>query len=160
MTAIGFKDHHAPGVMSGDKPFTLRRTWKRPERMPNIDQRVDIVTGWRTPARKVIGTARVAFRCRVTFSHDDITDLTEWRAAPMATPMAERVHDLLIRAVDGHPWMSGAAPMREFARLDGFDSYEAFWAFHDRHRKRSATTLKAMTRELIGFDRIVEEFAS
>lgn len=159
MTAIGFKDHHAPGVMSGDKPFTLRRTWKRPERMPNIDQRVDIVTGWRTPARRVVGTARVAFRCRVEFSSFEIMGLEGWRAAPMAAPMAEKVHDLLIQAADGHPFMSGARPMREFARLDGFDSYEAFWAFHDRHRARRADT-RSMWRELIGFDRVVEEFAS
>lgn len=88
----------------------------------------------------------------------EIMGLADWRAAPMATPMAERVHDLLIRAADGHPWMSGAKPMAEFARLDGFDSYEAFWAFHDRHRARRADT-RSMTRELIGFDRIAEEFS-
>lgn len=159
MSALGFKDRWAPAVMSGEKPFTLRRAWKRPERMPDVDQRVDLVTGWRTPQRRVIGTARVAFRCAVEFSAAGVSDVTGWRTAPMAAPMAERVRLLLLQCQDGHPMLRDGGPVhREFARLDGFDSWDAFWAFHDQHRARRSDT-RSMTRELIGFDRLAEEFA-
>lgn len=159
MSALGFKDRWAPAVLSGDKPFTLRRTWKRPERMPDVDQRVDLVTGWRTPARRVIGTARVAFRCSVEFSANGVSVFKDWRAAPLATPMAERVRSLLIECADGHIMLAdGGRAHRAFAKLDGFDSWDEFWAFHDQHRARRADT-RSMVRELIGFDRIAEEFA-
>lgn len=76
----------------------------------------------------------------------------------MATPMAERVRVLLMECEDGHIMLrDGGRAHREFARLDGFDSWEAFWAFHDQHRARRADT-RSMTREIIGFDRLAEEF--
>lgn len=163
MRALGFKDRWAPSVMSGDKPFTLRRAWKRPGDMPDVEDRVQIVTGWRTPQRKVIGTARVAFRCEVEFSAEGIIRFDHWRRADMVSPMAERVRVNMVRAVDAHPtaWTLGSAERacEAFARLDGFESWDAFWAFHDQHRARRADT-RSMVRELIGFDRIAEEFAS
>lgn len=154
MRDLGFKDRWAGSVVDGSKPFTLRRPWKRPGDMPDVGDIVGIVTGWRTPARKRIATARVAFRCEVQFRPEEIEGVALFRTAVMHPPVAERVRDLLLAAAAGDA-EAGAA----FAALDGFASYADFWTFHDAHRKRTAASV-TMTRELIGFDRVTAEFAS
>lgn len=152
MRALGFRDQFGDAVLDGRKPFTLRRAWKRPETMPDVGDMVSIVTGWRTKQRRVRGFARVAFRCGVTFNRDGIVSHTGWRTAPVpVTPQAF----VVIHALNS---VDSAAAGLTIARLDGFQSYDAFWAFHDRHRARRADTT-VMAREMIGFDRLIREDA-
>ena len=45
----------------------------------------------------------------------------------------------------------------QFAKLDGFPDYAAFWRFHSDHRRKDAPPVIA--RELIGFGAVTEAFA-
>lgn len=158
MPDLGFKDHHAPGLLSGEKPFTLRRAWKN-GKTPDVGTTVGIVTGWRTPARRKIATARVMFRCALTFSEGGIEAFYQWRQDPIAAGSVWKVKGFLLEAqVAGfreYPIRRKAAS--DFARLDGFEDYAAFWRFHSNHRAEGADPI--IKRELIGFGLVTPEFA-
>lgn len=157
MPDFGFQDRHVPGLISGDKPFTLRRAWKRGT--PDVGTTVGIVTGWRTKARRRVATARITFRCAVSFSEGGIEAFYDWREDAMISGLAFQVKGALQRAQVASPldYARRRENAEKFAGLDGFEDYAAFWRFHASHR--AAGSSPVIQRELIGLGLVVPEFA-
>lgn len=153
MPDIGFKDHHVPAILDGSKPFTLRRAWKRGT--PDLGARLRLVTGWRTPQRRVFATAVVQFRATVFFMAGGFTEVRAWRQDALASPMAATVKGHLVRCRGCHGRESNSTML---AMLDGFPDYAAFWQFHAGHRAPGSDEL--VTRELLGLGMVTEEFSA
>jgi hypothetical protein len=154
MPDIGFKDHHVRAILDGSKPFTLRRAWKN-GRTPDLGDTLRLVTGSRTPNRRVFATAVVQFRATVLFGEDGFRDMRSWRKGLFAAPLATTVRNHLQRSRKASR-RAGESTM--LALLDGFPDYAAFWQFHAGHRAKGAGP--TVERELIGLGMVTEEFGA
>ncbi len=158
MPDLGFQDRHVESLLSGEKPFTLRRAWVN-GRTPDVGTTVGIVTGWRTKSRKRIATARVMFRCALSFSEGGIEAFYQWRVDPLATGLVHRVKAALhLASVAGFKdYGERRSNADSLARLDGFEDYGAFWRFHANHRAEGSDPV--IKREMIGLGLVTPEFA-
>ena len=165
MTALAFQDQFAAPILDGTKPFTLRREWRNGA-TPDLDDRLDLVTGHRTPARRVFATAKVEFRATVVLVPEGVASLMRFRVTKWAGPRAVEVQSVLVTATAPIPRQGGAATsawgarVREaadrFAAFDGFDDYPALYAFHDQFRKPGSP--RRIARELIGLGLVTPSF--
>jgi len=150
MPDLGFQREFREPLLEGSKVFTLRRAWKN-GRTPDIGARLRLITGARTPERRVFATAVVAFRCTATLGAIGVLNYSAWRQLDAADTTAYRVRHMLDQMSCGNlDWPD------EFARADGFPGYFHFWRFHNAHR---AAGSGAPVRELIGLGMVTEAFA-
>lgn len=166
MTALGFQDQFVPGILDGTKAFTMRREWRNGA-TPDIDANLDLVTGHRTPARRVFATAKVEFRATVVLVPEGIASVLRFRLASWHGQRALDVQAALVAATRPIPRQGGAATsawalrVKEaattFARFDGFEDYPALYAFFDQHRPKGSP--RRISRELIGLGLVTASFA-
>lgn len=153
MADLGFKDHHVEALLTGRKPFTLRRAWRN-NRTPDLGARLGLVSGWRTPARRRFATAVVTFRATLAFGPDRIEMVHDWRTSdPVGAALVKASLDI---AMAGDP-IGHLSGTKAFVMLDGFDGWPSFYAFHSAHRAEGADPI--IRRELIGFGAVTAEFA-
>lgn len=157
MTDLAVQPRFTPLILSGAKPFTLRRAWAN-GRTPDLGASLRFVEHPRSRARRVVGTALVAFRCTILFDEAGVLDASIMRRAVAFPEAALRVADLIKAAHHGRRNGGLMHDADEIARLDGFGGgWGEFWHFHNQHRAQASG---ACSRELIGFGAVSEEFGS
>ncbi len=158
MTDLAIQPEFVDKLLDGSKPFTLRRAWKN-GRTPGNGAKIRFVVNPRRPDRRVVGTGLVILRATVTFDERGLCGGGRiYRPGSiLGMPLSLDLLALLIKGNkrEEDP-VRAAEASEEFARMDGFADYPAFWAFHNRHRKPDAGPCE---RELIAFGAITQEFA-
>lgn len=149
MADLAFTDRFAAGVLDGSKPFTLRRAWRN-GKTPDLGHKVRLITGARTKSRRVFATGVIGFRATVLIAPNRLVSLDDHRQLATWSAQARLVFTTA-RAAFEPEWAF------QFAHLDGFDTWLAFWEFHAGHRAPGSPDLAA--RELIGLCGVSEAFA-
>lgn len=149
MIAYGFKDEFEPDLKSGAKPLTLRRDRTHPARHANVGEPIGLWLAMRTKRARRAGVGLVCVRGLLRYEE---AGLVEFSSVAVLHP-----HDVTVQAI--------LAPIeaREpdaFARLDGFESWAALWAWHQSQRKASERTDRFILRELIGWKKLSDEAAA
>lgn len=106
MPILSFQKNLIPKVLDGSKPFTLRHP-RKDRRDPRPGQTLYMATGTRTSDYKLHATKTCEWRYEIKM-------LYGWLA--IDSP------DSMMLVIPDH--------LEIFARLDGFDDYEAFCKFH------------------------------
>lgn len=148
MKALGVKDRFIPSILDGSKPITLRRVWRN-GKTPDLGEKLSLVAGSRTPARRVFASCVVGFRATILFRSENVVGLVNKRALATWSTESRRV------------FLAAEAAAEErfadkFASLDGFATFAEFWRFHGHHRAASAS--EVAERELIGLVAVTEAF--
>ncbi|HEV2692404.1 MAG TPA: ASCH domain-containing protein [Verrucomicrobiae bacterium] len=124
MPGLNFQKKFAPKILSGEKPFTLRAL-RTDGRDPKTGERLYMFTDQRSKNCKKIAEKVCGFAVTIQL-------LYCWVGIPGLIGLARL--DLV----------------ENFARLDGFDSYEAFCKFHkirDGMKKRDMRLIAWVSRE-------------
>lgn len=142
MVAYSFEKRHHDNILSGDKPFTVRKLGKK--RHARIGEAVQFRDGRTGP---VFATGQCVFRATIVFGADGLRRVTN----PSFTPEGERLFRLFSAAEDA---ASQAAQHREkVAVQDGFTSWDDMVAWHAEQEglKDGPAPGETITREVIGF---------
>jgi hypothetical protein len=116
MTAYTFMPRFVPLIESGRKSQTIRKDRSSPSRHARVGEAIQLYTGMRTPACRLIGEARCI-------------GVTELR---LELPGPGKIPEIFIGA-DGGRWarhLKGPRELEQFAKADGFSDFDdmhAFW---------------------------------
>lgn len=154
MINYNFQADFAPQLAAGDKPLTLRRFRKPPSRHAQVGELVGLWTGLRTKAARRVGVGLCEVRALVRFDRGGIVFVSDVRVAPGAPGEAAALTRELLDAESD-----------AFARRDGFENWEAAWAFHVAHRTEAekenwAEISPSIVRELVAWRLLSEEQAA
>lgn len=153
MPGLGFQDKHAPAIVRGDKPFTLRKR-RKDGREAALGARLFMFTGWRTAACRKFATARVVMRGTLAFNATGIVSALHLVVDDVAPPVFSEIRADMERAAR---YPNGPATPGRLLRLavwDGFPSWLAAWDFHVQ---QGVNMDGVAVREIIGFAGVTPE---
>lgn len=157
LPAFNFMPHYAPLILEGSKTFTLRKIRRDFKPQASLGQTVGLFHGMRSPACVKFATAKIATRGRIRFDAtgileaNDVIDLIV-RLGIGQGPDARVSPGVLLSRLVMYPNGPNAPAWREqFARLDGFKSWDDFWTFHHAHHIDDDGRA---TREIYGFEEV------